>query len=88
LESQNALTVDKQLELFGQAIEQEKQAIAMQAEAIENHKQACRIWRMQVTDRNVTGIPKARLRQSEISNSASIGESDLCLSDQPNHFIN
>ena len=43
LESQNALTVDKQLELFVQAIEQEKQVIAMQAEAIENYKQACRI---------------------------------------------
>ena len=46
LGSKNALTADKQFELFGEAIEQEKQAIAMQAEAIENQKQAYRLWRM------------------------------------------
>ena len=43
LKSEDALTVDKQLELFGEAIEQEKQAIGTQAEAIENQKQAYRM---------------------------------------------
>ena len=46
----SALTVDKQLELFDEAVEQEKQAIATLAEAIENQKQAFRIWRMRVTE--------------------------------------
>jgi hypothetical protein len=47
LRSDHALTVDEQVKLFNEAIEQEKRALAMRAEAIENQKQANRIWRMQ-----------------------------------------
>ena len=47
--SEDALTVVEQLNLFRKAIEQEKQAVALRAEAIENQKQANRIWRMQET---------------------------------------
>ena len=45
--SEHALTVDEQLELFSRAIEQETQALAMWVEAMENQKQANRMWRMQ-----------------------------------------
>ena len=43
LGSEDALTVEKQLELFDEVIEEKKQAIATQAAAIENQKQAFRI---------------------------------------------
>jgi hypothetical protein len=44
LGSENALSIDEHLELFGEAIEREKEAVATQAEAIENQRQAGRIW--------------------------------------------
>ena len=47
--SVDSLTVAEQLKLFGEAIEQEKQALAMRAEAIENQKQANRICRTHAT---------------------------------------
>jgi hypothetical protein len=58
LRTHDALTVDEQLKLFSQAIEQEKQAVAMRAEAIENQKQATRIWRMHaaVSEANGRGL--------------------------------
>ena len=49
LRSEHALTGDEQLKLFSEAVEQETQALAMRAEAIENQKQAHRMWRMQAT---------------------------------------
>lgn len=46
----DALTVEEQFKLFDEIIEQERQAIATQAEAIENQKQAFRIWQRRVID--------------------------------------
>jgi hypothetical protein len=58
LRTRDALTVDEQLKLFSAAIEQEKQALAMRAEAIENQIQASRIWRMHavVSEANARGL--------------------------------
>ena len=50
LRSEDTLTVDERLKVFGKAIEQEKQAIATQAEAIENQKQAFRILQTRISE--------------------------------------
>jgi len=49
VESQNALSFDEQFNQFSEAIYLEKQAIALQAEAITYRQQAGRICRLELT---------------------------------------